>query len=86
MTSKEKDLLLSSTDPAADRPYIDAVNDLFSQPDSLAPEDDSLFLASSDISKLFNLQKDTEGTITPQRRYNYILRNLLPKLLNMLSY
>jgi hypothetical protein len=86
LTNEEKDSLLSNADPVADRDYIIAVNDLFSQPNSLVSGADDLFLAESDVEHLFDSLTDAQGAITPQRRYDYILRKLLPKLLKTLSY
>jgi hypothetical protein len=43
LTNEEKDLLLANTDSTADRAYIDAVNDLFNQPNRLNLGADRVF-------------------------------------------
>jgi hypothetical protein len=80
MTENERDDLLNLSDDVA---YQNAINNLFSQPDGLVPEEVDAFLTApgtgTDAAAIFDKPK------TPEDRFKRVLEKLLPYLRRNLS-
>jgi hypothetical protein len=87
MTDDERTALLQGVDPTANKDYFDAINKLFSLPDSTLPSsDDDKLLDDQDISDLFDTAIAPTGEPnTPLERFTKLLKKLLPRLKHVLS-
>lgn len=83
LSNRERDLLISAAESAApSQAYVDAVEHLFTAPDSANPSPAEAFLTKADISMLFNSTIDQGTENTPYRRFQFVFELLLPYVLN----